>query len=177
MAATPVGLMASIFDPFRDAWLAGRARLVILAACGSAAADVMVEVHHGRLVLGGEVGSATVRDQVEESIRFLPSLVGISNRLRVRGAHVRRPGNTDGEVRTALSARLQKSRGAGHPHRIYVDGVYDGVVTLAGTATTEAERLDAFEIAIRTPGVRRVVSDVVLESTLESGAGRDADAA
>lgn len=147
---------------------------MMLAACGSAAADVTVEAHHGRIVLGGEVASPRVRDHAAHSIHTLPGLVGVSNHVRVRGAHARRPDDTDSEVGALLTTRLHRSR-AGRTNRIYIDEIYDGVVTLGGTVATEADRLAAFEIAIHTPGVRRVVSDVVLSA--ESGAGLDVDAA
>ncbi len=169
---TSAGMTAAVLAPFRDAWLVARARLALLVACGRGVADVAVEAHRGRLVLAGEVATGALRDQAEQCLRDLPGIVGLSNLIRVRGARFRR-GGTDDELGAAVGAHLARVLRRSH---IHVAGVYDGVVTLAGTARNAAERLAAFEAAIHTLGVRRVVSDVVVEPTLPTTVRMDNDA-
>jgi osmotically-inducible protein OsmY len=171
-----LGFAAAVLDPFRDAWLVARARLALLVACGRDVAEVGVEANRGRIVLSGEVATMAMRDEAEKSVRELPDIVGVSNLIRVRGARLQSRGGTDDELGKAVTAHLARvCRRTG----IQVAGVYDGVVTLAGTARHAAERLAAFEAAIHTRGVRRVVSDVVVESSspIAIGLGTDADAA
>ena len=163
--------MTSMLAPFRDAWLAGRARLALFAS-GAAAGGVTVEAYHGRIQLAGEVPTAADRCEAERAVHALGGVASVSNRIRVRGTSAGTRA-TDADVRTAVSRALGAARTLGGS-RIAV-GVYDGVVTLFGSAGSETARVAAFEIAVQVPGVRRVVSDVAVSSTVDIG--RRADAA
>lgn len=165
--------IASMLEPFRDAWLAGRARLAILASAAEAG-SVGVETYHGSVQLSGDVTTSEARHQVERVVRSVPGVRGVSNRIRVRGEHAARVAASDADVRAAVTSALAGARQL-RGSRIYVDAVYDRVVTLGGTARSDAARGTAFEIAIHVPGVRRVVCDVAVSSTAD--VGRRADAA
>jgi hypothetical protein len=79
--------IATMLSPFRDAWLAGRARLAILAS-GVDAAAVMVEAYHGRVQLSGNVTTSAARGEAERAVRGLTGVVGVSNCIHVlRSAH------------------------------------------------------------------------------------------
>lgn len=152
----------AVLDPFRDAWTALRARFALLAAGGSDLANVYVEAIRGNVILAGDVASEAARDQAEAAVREHAGAFGVSNRIRVRGAHTLRPGGSDAEVRTAVTARLRHSlelRGS----IITIDSVYDGVVRLVGAAEGAAIAALAFDLAIEVPGVRRVINDVALQ--------------
>ena len=165
--------MTSLLAPFRDAWLAGRARLAMLASGAAAAAGgVTVAAYHGCIELAGDVPTAADRREAERVVRALSGVASVSNRIRVREAPGRTPA-ADGDVRVAVTRALGAAR-ALRGSRIGV-GVYDGVVTLSGSAPSDAARVAAFEIAVHVPGVRRVVSDVAVSSTVD--VGRRADAA
>jgi osmotically-inducible protein OsmY len=159
--------LTSMLAPFRDAWLAGRARLALLASA-SHAGDVNVEAYHGRVQLSGDVRTAVDRSKAERAVRALPGVVGVTNLIRVRGAESGFAPSTDAEVRAAVTAALSAARQL-RGSRIHVGAVYDRVVTLVGTARSDNARATAFEIAVHVPGVRRVVSDVAVSSTADVG--------
>jgi hyperosmotically inducible periplasmic protein len=164
--------MTSMLAPFRDAWLAGRVRLALLAS-GATTGGVSVETYHGRVQLTGDVPNAIDRHEAEQVVHAIPGVVSVSNRIRVRGAVTAGTPATDADIQTAVSRALAAAR-ALRGSRIGI-GVYDGVVTLSGSARGESARVAAFEIAVQVPGVRRVVSDVAVSSTVD--VGRRADAA
>ncbi len=65
----------------------------------------------------------------------------------------------DAEISTEVEERLaadDRLRGSA----IHVDAVYDGVVTLGGSAASPAAHCRAFDDAMSVPGVRRVVTEV-----------------
>jgi osmotically-inducible protein OsmY len=165
---------AAVFAPLRDAWLAGRARLTMLAAVGSAAAEVAVESYRGRMVLAGDVASDETRTRIEASVRELAGVCGVSNQIRIRGTQYLRPGGSDAEIRTALTAQLRQAPEL-RPSIITVDTVYDGVVRLMGVAHDGDASARAFDLAIDTPGVRRVINDIALQT--DTAADDDAYAA
>lgn len=163
----------ALFAPFLDAWLASRGRFAILQSSGAAAAAVSVVAYHGNIILEGEVLDSAVRDGAERAVSALPGVIGVANHVRVRGELRLRPCG-DAEIRAALSTRLRHARSL-RGSIIRIASVYDGVVTLAGTARSAYACAVAFELTIHVPGVRRVVNDVALAST--TGAAPAADAA
>jgi hyperosmotically inducible protein len=164
----------ALFAPFRDAWIAARARFAILAVVGREAADVTVEAYRGNVVLAGEVPTQDGARRAVAAVDRLAGATGVSNRIRVRGAHAPRVGCCDAEIRTAVTGRLRSAPEL-RDGIIGVDSVYDGVVRLTG-ASPHAGAIDrAFELALGVPGVRRVINDVVLQP--DPAADGDADAA
>jgi len=176
-AATPTAMPSlgeALFGPFWDAWLAGRSRFALLATLGAAAGEVTVETYRGNVILAGDVTSREASDDAERAVRDLPDVVGIANRIRVRGAQNPRSGVTDAEIRNGVTAQLRHAlplRGS----IITVESVYDAVVRLAGVARDTRASETAFELAHAVPGVRRVINDVALQT--EPAAEDDADAA
>lgn len=166
------GFTAAIFAPFRDAWIAARARLAILVALRGEAGDVTVEAYRGNVVLSGDVATRAARDAAEQAVHALG--YGVANRLRARGEHVLRPGATDAEIRAAVSARLREAR-ALRSSIVTIENVYDGVVRLTGVAHDAHAAAEAFELAVHVPGVRRVINDVAPHRP--RAADDDADAA
>jgi osmotically-inducible protein OsmY len=164
---------SAIFAPFSDAWLAARGRFAVLARSGAAAAGVSIIAYHGRLVLEGDVGDPDVRAEAEAAVRNVPGVVGVDNRLRVPGEHTRRGIDCDDEIRAVVATRLRRAPVL-RESTIRVASVYDRVVTLSGIASPRASAA-AFEVAIRIPGVRRVVNDIA--TPIHAGAGTAADAA
>lgn len=158
----PGSYATAVLDPFRDAWTAMRARFAMLAAGGSDLSNVSVEAIRGNVILAGDVATAAARDRAEAAVRDHAGAFGVSNRIRVRGAHCLRPGGSDAEIRTAVAARLRHApelRGS----IVTIDSVYDGVVRLIGAVDDAATAALAFDLAIEVPGVRRVINDVALQ--------------
>jgi osmotically-inducible protein OsmY len=164
----------ALFQPFSDAWLAARSRFALLATLGIEAGEIAVEAYRGNVILTGDVASRAVSEGAEHAVRAVPSVVGVSNRLRIRGEECLRGGATDAEIRTGVTAQLRHAlplRGS----IVTVESVYDGVVRLAGVARDARASAVAFELAHAVPGVRRVINDVAFET--EPAADDDADAA
>lgn len=166
------GLAQALLAPFRDAWNATRARLAVLIALGRDGGDVAVEAYRGNVVLHGDVADRDASAAAERAVHALG--VGVSNRLRVRGAHAPNVGISDAEIRTAVNALLRDAR-ALRGSIVTIENVYDGVVLLRGVARDARAVADAFELVIHTPGVRRVINDVVPQR--QPAAEDDADAA
>ena len=166
------GLTQALFAPFRDAWNAARARLAVLIALGRDGGDVAVEAYRGNVVLHGDVADRAASAAAERAIHALG--VGVSNRLRVRGAHAPNVGISDAEVRTAVHARLRDARKL-RGSIVTIESVYDGVVRLSGVARDARAVAHAFDLVIHVPGVRRVINDVVPQR--QPAADDDADAA
>jgi osmotically-inducible protein OsmY len=164
----------ALFQPFSDAWLAARSRFALLATLGIEAGEIAVEAYRGNVILTGDVASRAASDGAEHAVRAVPGVVGVSNRLRIRGEECLRGGATDAEIRTGVTAQLRHAlplRGS----IVTVESVYDGVVRLAGVARDARASAIAFELAHAVPGVRRVINDVAFET--EPAADDDADAA
>jgi osmotically-inducible protein OsmY len=70
----------------------------------------------------------------------------------------------DAALTAAVQTRLGEHTALLAPNRVYVSTL-DGIVYLSGQVATDAQRLDAVEIARATPGVTRVVDTVALEYT------------
>jgi len=167
-------LSEALFQPFSDAWLAARSRFALLASLGLDAADIGVEAYRGNVILAGAVASRESSNAAEGAVRDVPGIIGVSNRLRVRGEECFRGGATDAEIRTGVTAQLRHAlplRGS----IITVESVYDGVVRLAGVARDARASAIAFELTHAVPGVRRVINDVALDT--QPAADDDADAA
>ena len=168
-------LVSVVLAPFCDAWIAGRARLALLATAGIRVGAVAVEAFRGNVVLSGDVASEATREEAERIVRSLTSVTGVSNHIRVRGAQAFRPRRADAEIRVAVTIRLRRTP-ALRASTIHVASVYDGVVRLAGMAPSATAADAAYEFAIVVPGVRRVVSDVAV-TIHHVDIGADADAA
>jgi len=151
-----------LFAPFRDAWLAGRARFALLATLGAEVGHVAVESYRGNIVLTGDVATRALSEAAESAARAVPGVVGVSNRLHVQQCRTMNA-TTDAETRAAVTARLRHAR-ALRASAIVVESVYDGVVRLTGAARDAETSAVAFALAVDVPGVRRVINDVVLQS-------------
>ena len=165
----------AVFAPFRDAWIAARARFRLLSTLGSEVAEVNVEAWRANVILAGDVATSELREAAERVARGLAGVIGVSNRIRVRGEQSLRIGGSDAEIRVAVTARLRQAREL-RGSIVVVDSVYDGVVRLTGAARDADAATTAFTLAVDVPGVRRVINDVALQMDDPAG-DADADAA
>lgn len=164
----------AVLAPFRDVWLAGRARVAILAEAGREASEICVEAFHGSVVLAGDVDTHDHRDRIERAVRRLAGVVGVDNRLRVRGEQRGRNRGGDAETKLLVVAALRRAPFL-RACTVHLGSIYDGVVTLTGTVNREEVADATFDLVIALPGVRRVISDVAIVP--HADAGQNADAA
>jgi osmotically-inducible protein OsmY len=148
-------------DPFRDAWLATRVRFALLPEWASRQA-IVIDVHHGRVILKGAVALADQAVQAEKTVRAMAGVVSCHTFLRVSAIEPAGCGTVcDGEIHQRVTNALRGDY-ALRSSSIYVDMVYDGWVSLAGSASDGEADARAFNHAIATSGVRRVSSNVAV---------------
>ncbi|AKZ63466.1 OsmY domain-containing protein [Herbaspirillum hiltneri N3] len=110
---------------------------------------VKVMVEDGWITLSGEVEHQYQRMAAESTLRSLLGVVGISNQIAVK--HVARPA----DIKTHIEAALQRRA---HSTAKAIDVVVNGEqITLSGSVASLAERHEAFNAAVKTPGVTKVV--------------------
>ena len=144
----------------RDAWITTRAKMALLATEGLHGGTINVDTVNGRITLHGRVRSADEKARAEDAIRTVDGVKDVRNILQVVGGYrerlVRR---ADAEIRDEVEKALRTDRALAGS-RIAVRSVNDGVVLLAGRATTMSEHLRAMGDAARVTGVRRVASEI-----------------
>src|SRR5437899_2183073 len=144
----------------RDAWITTRAKMALLATEGLRGGTIDVDTVNGRITLHGRVRTADEKAKAEDAVRTVDGVKDVRNILQVVGGQrerlVRR---ADAEIRDEVEKALGTDRALAGS-RIAVRSVNDGVVLLAGRASTMSEHLRAMGDAARVPGVRRVASEI-----------------
>jgi osmotically-inducible protein OsmY len=112
-------------------------------------ARVQSTVSGGWVTLEGEVDVLREREDAERAVGALLGVRGVHNRLAVAV----RPVDVAG-VRTAIERAL--ARLAHHEANRITVTVEDGIVTLAGTVDSAAERRAVLGVATHLPGIRAV---------------------
>jgi len=128
---------------------------------GLAGQDIAVHVSHGIVTLAGAVDGWEAYRAAADAAHRVTGVKDVVLELQVRGASVDQPEDLDlaAAVRRALEwdARL-----AAHDIRSTVAA---GVITLEGTVTTQAERLEAAGAVSSLHGVRRVENRILVART------------
>jgi osmotically-inducible protein OsmY len=121
--------------------------------------SIAIEVQHGVVTLTGDVGSGYHRAHAAAIASRTRGVQEVVNRLRTIAVQVA----ADEALVREIERRLQRdARMAPIADRVNV-GVEQGVVTLEGDVDHLAERRAAERIAARTPGVRRVRNQLVVD--------------
>lgn len=115
-------------------------------------------VSKGFVILEGEVDSWADKLAAECAIENLTGVRGVDNRIEVK---IKKRIDSDA-IRKAIEGALERQaeREAG---RIGIR-VLDGVVTLTGTVRSWTEKNAVHNVAVFTPGVRRVDNQLVVDS-------------
>jgi len=127
--------------------------------------NVSIDVSHGVAVLKGTVENDDQRSLAEDTARSLPGVERVDNRIRVTNE----PKESSDDwislkVRSALLFHRNVSATDTHIN------VHDGVVTLTGTAHSDAEKALAEEYAKDVKGVRRVDNQLQVVTPAEEHA-------
>ena len=121
---------------------------------------VDLEVVEGRVLLAGSVPRPEDRIRAVEIAWATPSVVEVINEMQVAGSGGISGYANDAWISTQVRSRLVGTAGV-NPLNFNVDTV-GGVVHLIGLARSEQELQRAARAAARVPGVRQVVSHVLL---------------
>ena len=129
--------------------------------------NVSIDVSHGVAVLKGTVENDDQRSLADDTARNLPGVERVDNRIRVTNE----PKESSDDwislkVRSALLFHRNVSATDTHIN------VHDGVVTLTGTAHSDAEKALAEEYAKDVKGVRRVDNELQVVTPAEEHAER-----
>lgn len=143
-----------------DRELMGAVRWALEKDPGVGSADLIhVSVENGLVQLWGDVGSAGEKATAEAVARAQPGTRDVVNALTV--VMVTPALDERKELEAAVAEALARARGV-RPKDIGVASVEHGVVHLVGHAYAVAEERAAIAAVARVPGVREVVSEVVI---------------
>lgn len=146
-AATPDGLITA------------RAKLALWTS-EVRSRSVNVDTHDGIITLSGRVPTQEQKALAEQKTRELAGVRSVKSFLQVVSpAEEKQIKRSDKEVKAAVKFAIDNDA-ALKTSDVSVKNVNDGVVLLKGEAATVSALLRAIELADRTPGVRRVGSEV-----------------
>ena len=156
-----------------DAWITTKAKMALLATEGLRRATINVDTVNGHVTLHGRVRTADEKATAADAVRKIDGVKDVRNILQVvGGSRERLVKRADSEIRDEVEKALGTDRALAG--RVAVRSVNDGVVLLAGRATTMSEHLRAMGDAARVPGVRRVASEIESPNELtDEEIGRD----
>jgi osmotically-inducible protein OsmY len=142
-----------------DPWVTARVKIELLTA-DVGGMDIDVDTIDGRVTLHGVVESEARRLEAERLAAGVDGVSDVRNLLQVasgrrRDIMKRADGQLDKDVRGALlkDKRLADSN-------IGVQSVHDGVVLLAGRASSVSDHVAALQVAASVNGVRRVETEI-----------------
>lgn len=127
--------------------------------------NVSIDVSHGVATLKGTVENDDQRSLADDTARSLPGVERVDNRIRVTNEPKESSDDwISVKVRSALLFHRNVSATNTHIN------VHDGVVTLSGTAHSDAEKALAEEYAKDVKGVRRVDNNLQVVTPAEEHA-------
>jgi osmotically-inducible protein OsmY len=114
-------------------------------------------VSHGWVTLDGKVDNGQQRDDALRAVERILGVRGVTNRIAIDA-----PAITAAGIRSSIEKALTR-RAAREAKHLAID-VRDGVVTLKGTVDSWAERNAVERLASYTPGVRKLVNEIVVDA-------------
>lgn len=150
----------------KDAWIDGKAETTLLLNTNLNSFDINTDVTDGNVTLTGKVNSSVDRALAGELVKSVDGVNEVNNELTVMKQHHDKDDDsetlaetlTDSKVATVVKTRLLFSTDISGTE-IDVD-VENGVVTLEGTVSSDAERDLALTIAKNTDDVKKVVDEL-----------------
>ena len=145
-----------------DAWITMKAKIALLTADGVDSSDLNVDTVNGVVTLHGKVHSEQAKAKAESIATSIDGVKQVKNVLQVVPETAR---DTVDAQDDAIKASVEKAIDANPMYAgIDVASVNKGVVLLSGKAKTLEAHLKAIETAYRVKGVRRVSTEVTVET-------------
>lgn len=149
-------------DKSKDAWLDGKAETILLMNTNLNSFDINTDVRKGVVTLTGDVNSEMERELAEELVLALEGVKDVENELVIvddnRDAKEKSSALLDAKVATVIETRYMLDS---EVSALDIDiEAEDGVVTLSGMVSSDAEHDLAIAIAENTDDVKRVIDEL-----------------
>jgi hyperosmotically inducible protein len=148
-----------------DSWLTMKTKIALLTTEGVDTSDLNVDTVDGVVTLHGKVASEQAKAKAEQVAKSIEGVKQVKNLLQIVPESAREVSN---DADDAIKDRVEKAFEANKAvadSDIVVASVNQGVVLLSGKSPSMALHLQAIETAQAVKGVRRVASEVYVEST------------
>jgi osmotically-inducible protein OsmY len=133
--------------------------------------DIKIECKDGAVTLTGTVSDESHKSLAADTVKGLPGVKSVDNRITVRGEAPSRP--SDDWVSAKVKAALLFHRNVSAKTEVFVK---DGIVTLRGTASSQAQKDLTTEYARDVEGVKDVKNEMtVVEGGSEKTIGETID--
>jgi hyperosmotically inducible periplasmic protein len=123
--------------------------------------QVKIQSKDGMVTLKGEVASASHKSMAEDTVENLPGVKSVDNQLQVKAANEKSDDWIEFKIKSALLFHRSVS---GSKTKVTVT---DGVVTLRGIASSEAQKELTAEYAKDIEGVKDVKNEMTVASAAE----------
>ena len=123
--------------------------------------DIKIQSKDGAVTLTGLVSSESHKSLAKETVAGLPGVKKVDNRLEIKGAPP--TANSDAWLKEKVHTTLLFHRSVSYV-KTEVD-VKDGIVTLRGNATSEAQKELTTEYARDVEGVKEVKNEMTVSKT------------
>jgi len=141
-----------------DGWITTKTKLDLLTTDGVSGTAINVDTTDGNVVLHGKVKSDIEKSKAESVAKSIEGVKSVKNLLQVvPTSSEKMVDKKDSDLKTAAEKSLKAEKETGD---IAIASVNNGVVLLSGKADTIEEHLRAVRAVARTPGVKRVASEV-----------------
>ncbi len=158
ICAAPAAIAAA---DTHDALISTKAKIKLLTAEDVSVKDVNVDTRNGRVILHGKVSSEGEKERAEAAVRKVDGVRSVENLLQVVPKTEEKPVKAADEQ---IERSVRQSLEAGGLGDVRVKSVDNGVVLLSGRTRTHRAELAAIQDAHRVPGVRRVASEIKVDS-------------
>ena len=125
--------------------------------------DIKIESKNGAVTLTGFVSEEFHKTLANETVAALPGVLSVDNRLELKGAPP--TANSDAWLKTKVKATLLFHRNVS-AENTEVD-VTDGIVTLRGNATSQAQKELTTEYAKDVEGIKSVSNEMKVSGRVE----------
>lgn len=147
-----------------DAWITMKTKIALMTTDNVSAADLNVDTVNGVVTLHGKVATEGEKTKAERLAAKIDGVKSVKNLLQiVPGSKREVVERSDADVKDAVQAAFKadaKVKDSG----ISVASVNKGVVLLAGRAKSLDSHLEAVQVASMVKGVRRVATEVQIDS-------------
>lgn len=141
-----------------DTWITTKTKIALMTTDGAGRNAVKVDTVRGKVTLRGTVDSEAVKEKAEATARAVAGVTDVRNLLQVvQESRQESVKAADKDVKDAVEKLLKQDE---RLEGIKVRSVDNGLVFLAGSTTSLANKLRAVEAAYGIPGVRQVASEI-----------------